>query len=203
MLLRMDAAADIIALYRRHARAWTAARGVVLHERGWMERFAAAAGDGAEVLDIGCGSGEPVARFLTGLGHGVTGIDSAPEMIAMFAGNFPHRPALVADMRTLALGKQFGGVLAWDSLFHLTGADQRGMFPVFAAHALPGAALMFTSGRQDGVALGELEGDVLFHASLAPDAYRALLAETGFEVLGHAVNDPTCGGRTVWLARKL
>lgn len=198
----MDAAADVIDLYRRHALAWTTARGAVLGERGWMERFVAATPAGAEVLDIGCGSGVPVARFLTACGLGVTGIDSAPEMIAMFARNFPDRPAAVADMRTLALGKRFGGILAWDSFFHLTGADQRGMFAVFAAHAAPGAALMFTSGPAEGVALGALEGDVLYHASLSPEAYRALLAEAGFAVLAHTANDPACGGRTVWLARR-
>lgn len=198
----MEAAEDVIALYRRHAQAWTAARGVTLYERAWMERFRAALTPGAAVLDLGCGSGEPVARFLSAAGHPVTGVDGAPEMIAMFRANFPDRPAFVADMRTLALGERFGGILAWDSFFHLTGADQRGMFAVFAAHAAPGTALMFTSGPEDGVALGVLEGETLYHASLSPDAYHALLAEAGFDVLAHAANDPACGGRTIWLARK-
>ena len=49
-------------------------------------------------------------------------------------------------MRSLALGRTFDGIVAWDSFFHLTWDDQRRIFPVFRAHAATGAALMFTSG---------------------------------------------------------
>ncbi|WP_407058002.1 class I SAM-dependent methyltransferase [Raoultella ornithinolytica] len=76
------------------------------------------------------------------------------------------------------------------------------MFARFAAHARPHAPLMFTSGTHDGEAIGRFEGDELYHASLAPEAYRRLLETHGFELLKHVVNDPCCGGRTVWLAVK-
>jgi len=192
---------DIIDLYRRHAVAWATARGDVLHERGWMEAFAGLMAPGASVLDIGCGSGVPVARFLVARGHDVTGIDSSPEMIALFRQNLPGMGSAVADMRMLDLGHRFGGVLAWDSFFHLTAEDQRGMFAVFGAHAAPGAPLMFTSGPGAGEALGVLEGDVLYHASLSGEDYRALLDGAGFDVVRHVPEDPACGGRTVWLAQ--
>ena len=42
----------------------------------------------------------------------------------------------------------------------------------------------------------------LYHASLASDEYRGLLRDNGFDVLQHVVEDPTCGQRTVWLARQ-
>ncbi len=75
------------------------------------------------------------------------------------------------------------------------------MFAVFAAHALPGAPLMFTSGPAHGEAVGDFEGEPLFHASLGPDEYRNLLAAHGFEVLAYMPEDPQCGWHTVWLAR--
>ena len=75
------------------------------------------------------------------------------------------------------------------------------MFPIFATHAAPGAALMFTSGPAAGEALGVFEGETLYHASLDPAEYRDLLAANGFTVVGHRPEDPDCGGRTVWLAR--
>ena len=76
------------------------------------------------------------------------------------------------------------------------------MFAVFARHSHPGSALMFTSGPGDGIAMGEFEGEPLFHASLAPETYRALLAEHGFTVLEMRAEDPQCAGHTVWLAHK-
>jgi hypothetical protein len=74
------------------------------------------------------------------------------------------------------------------------------MFDVFARHAAPGAALMFTSGAEHGEATGALEGDPVYHASLAPEEYRELLANHGFRVISYVEEDPDCGEHTVWLA---
>jgi hypothetical protein len=104
-------------------------------------------------------------------------------------------------MRQLALGSRFDGLVAWDSFFHLSPPDQRLMFAVFGAHAAPGAALMFTSGPSQGEAMGLLEGEPLYHASLDGQEYRALLEAKGFEVVAQRNEDPDCGGRAVWLAR--
>lgn len=202
-----EPADDIIALYRRHARTWAARRasGVPtdrpVMEEAWLDRFLAPLAPGASILDIGCGPGEPIARRLAERGHAVTGTDSSPEMIALFRERLPRASVHLADMRNLALGRRFDGLLAWDSFFHLGYDDQRAMFPVFRAHAAPGARLMFTSGPAHGTAIGVLEGEPLHHASLDAAEYRALLAAEGFAVVAHEVEDPTCGGHTVWLAQ--
>jgi SAM-dependent methyltransferase len=198
----MTAAERVVDLYRRHAGAWAAARGAKLAERAWIERFAAVLGPGATVLDIGCGSGQPIAACLAGWGHRVVGVDSSPEMIALFQACLPGEAAEVADMRSLSLGGRFGGLIAWDSLFHLAPDEQRLMFPVFRDHALPGAPLLFTSGPAPGEAIGTLQGEPLYHASRGPGEYRLLLGRHGFDVVAHAAEDPDCGGHTVWLARR-
>jgi hypothetical protein len=105
-------------------------------------------------------------------------------------------------MRTLALGTCFTGLIAWDSFFHLSPDDQRLMFPVFRAHATPGAGLLFTSGPRHGEGIGDVHGDPLYHASLAPDEYRSLLAANEFDVVSFVPEDPACGGHTIWLARR-
>lgn len=191
----------IIGLYHRHAHAWARERGNRLLETAWLERFRGLLPPAATVLDIGCGSGEPIARHLIEQGCGVTGVDSSPEMIALCAGHFPHRDWHVADMRTLSLGRTFNGILAWDSFFHLNPDDQRRMFRVFRSHAAPRAALMFTSGPSHGEAIGTYHGEPLYHASLDRAEYHALLGENGFEVVAHVVEDPNCGRHTIWLAQ--
>ncbi|WEO70096.1 class I SAM-dependent DNA methyltransferase [Rhizobium rhizogenes] len=197
-----DAAARIIDLYSRHADAWTSARGTVLRERAWIERFADTLRPGEAVLDIGCGSGEPIARFLAGRGHPITGVDGSPEMIALFRAHLPGEAAETVDMRSLKMNRRYGGLVAWDSFFHLTPHDQRMMFPIFRDHTEPGASLLFTSGPASGEALGTLGGEPLYHASLDPNEYRLLLSENDFEVVAHVVEDADCGGRTIWLAHQ-
>lgn len=192
---------QIIALYERHAHDFDADRGKSLFERDWLDRFRAAIGAGATVLDLGCGSGEPIAHYLIGWGHPVSGVDSSHTLIGLCAARFPEHDWSVGDMRRLDLGRRFGGIIAWDSFFHLTPDDQRAMFPIFSAHAEPGAALMFTSGPAAGEAIGSYRGETLYHASLDPADYERLLASHGFEVLDHVIEDAACGGRTVWLAK--
>ncbi len=76
------------------------------------------------------------------------------------------------------------------------------MFPLFARHAAPGALLLFTSGPQASVVVGEMHGHVLYHASLDSAEYENLLAANGFRVLLHRTEDPDCGRHTVWLAQR-
>src|SRR5271154_6000664 len=104
-------------------------------------------------------------------------------------------------MRTLSLKRVFPGILAWDSFFHLNHDDQRRMFPIFHAHAAPRAALMFTSGPAHGEAIGQIEGEPLYHASLDPTEYQQLLDSHRFDVVATVPEDPSCRGRTVWLAQ--
>lgn len=191
----------MVGLYQRHARAWAADRVKVPFERGWLDRFRDLLPAPATVLDIGCGCGEPIARYLIEQGCDVVGIDSAPEMIAMCRSRFSDDIWHVADMRSVALGRTFNGILAWDSFFHLSHDDQRLMFPLFRAHAAPGAALMFTSGPSHGEAIGSYRGEPLYHASLDAAEYRALLGSNGFDVVAHLVEDPDCNRHTGRLAQ--
>lgn len=198
----MNSAAErIISLYEEHAASWAARRGEELRlERAWFERFCSRLRSGAHVLDLGCGSGSPIAGALIGQGFQVTGVDAAPSLIGFARARLPGATWIVTDMRSLALTTRFDGIIAWHSLFHLTGGDQRSLFRVMAQHAAPGAPLMFTSGPTHGESIGRFHGEPLYHASLSPAEYRSLLTEHGFEVRECVQNDPDCGGATVWLA---
>ena len=78
-----------IGIYRRHAAAFDRQRPRVLSERGWLDRFLALLPDGASVLDLGCGMGEPIARYLIARGCRVTGVDTSQPMLALCRTRFP------------------------------------------------------------------------------------------------------------------
>jgi len=167
-----------------------------------MDRLTALLQPGASILDIGCGSGQPIARHLIERGYNVTGIDSSQPLIEKCRARFPRNEWIVADMRTLALNRTFDAIIAWDSFFHLSYEHQRAMFPIFRQHSNPGAPLLFTTGPDHGVAMGSYQGESLYHASLSPVEYRELLDAHGFTVIEYKAEDPDCGRHTVWLARR-
>ncbi|UXT48305.1 class I SAM-dependent methyltransferase [Agrobacterium tumefaciens] len=198
-----NASRDVIGLYTEHGADFDKERGRSLAEKSWLDRFASLLPGGGSILDIGCGSGEPIAGYFITSGYDVTGIDASLPLIELCRNRFPENLWAVADMRELALGRRFDGLIAWHSFFHLKPEDQRLMFGIFRQHANDGAALMFTAGPGQGEAIGTFQGKPLYHASLARDDYESLLAAHGFRLLDHIINDPQCGGATVYLARRV
>ncbi|OTG76062.1 SAM-dependent methyltransferase [Acinetobacter sp. ANC 4169] len=195
-------AKNIIKIYKKHARAWTELRGQFLYEKAWLNHFLSLIPEHAQILDLGCGSGKPVAAYLIEQGHTVVGVDSSDVMIEMAKHNFPEQHWIQADMRQIEVEQKFQGILAWDSFFHLTPDDQRKMLAQFSKLAETGTALMFTSGPSHGEVIGDMFGDALYHASLSPDEYQQLLKNHGFKVVKMIAEDPDCAGHTVWLAQK-
>lgn len=196
--------ADILAIYDREAADFQAARNKSLFEKSILDRMLGITPRNIaqrRLLDLGCGPGAPIATYLTERGLAVTGVDGAQNMVDLFAATLPNARALHADMRTLDLGETFDAILAWNSFFHLAPDAQRAMFPIFAAHAAPNAALMFTSGTSDGEVWGHAVKEQVYHASLDPEEYRALLIANGFKVISFRPEDPACQGHSIWLAR--
>ncbi|MES1202248.1 MAG: class I SAM-dependent methyltransferase [Pseudomonadota bacterium] len=201
----MTAADTIIELYERRAHDWDRDRGRALpgrppFEAPWLDRFLALQ-DRPDVLDVGCGSGDPIARYVLEKGAALVGIDASPSLIAICRGKFPAQDWIVADMRALDLGRAFTGILAWHSMIHLTPKDQAGMFPILRGHARPGTILMFTSGHSHGEVMGQWHGEPLYHGSLDVAEYETLLANNGFDLIRMWLNDPGCGHATVWVAQ--
>lgn len=195
-------AEGIIDLYSRRARDWDADRGRDLIEKAWLDAFLEGVPPAGDILDLGCGSGEAIARYLIEQGRAVTGVDAAPGLIDLCRDRFPQQTWIVADMRELDLGRAFDGVIAWHSAFHLTPEALRGMFAVYARHVRPGGVLMFTGGVVEGEVLGQWRGEPLYHGSLSTEGWRTGLEAADFEILRRVENDPDCGGANVWLARR-
>lgn len=195
-------AADTQAVYERNAARFDAARGKTLFEQPWLERFCGLLPERAPVLDVGCGSGDPISRYLIEMGYDVTGVDYAQAMVGLAAQRFPSAIWACHDMRTLALSRCFDGVIAWHSFFHLTPEEQAATLPRLVDHVAPGGALMLTVGPRAAETTGHVSGETVYHASLSEQDYRQLLAELGVTVMDFVRDDRACGGATVLLAQK-
>ena len=197
----VSAHTDVAAAYDRIAGWFDTTRTRALIERPYLEELVRTLAPGSSVLDLGCGTGEPILRFLVERGLAVSGVDASAAMIALARPRFPQARLLVGDMRGLVADERFDAVIAWHSLFHLPHADQRAMFASFAQLLNPHGILMFTSGSAHGETWSDNGGEMLYHASLDAAEYRALLARHGFHVLRHTPDDADCGGATVWVAQ--
>ena len=189
-------------VYERRAAAYDAQRSRALFEARWLARFAACLPAGGEVLDLGCGAGEPIARWFIAEGFALTGVDFSNAMLEIARSRWPDGDWRQADMRSLDLGKTFDGIVAWDSFFHLTPAEQTHTIGLMAQHLKPGGSLLLTVGPNAGEVSGTVGGDPVYHASLSPAGYATCLEENGMILTGFLSEDPETDRHSVLMACK-
>lgn len=170
--------------------------------QAWVERLIAPLLRGSAVLDLGCGGGEPIARFLIDRGFAVTGIDLAQSQIDLARVRFPRDRWLKADMRSVVLEDRFDAVVAWNSLTWLSHADQALMATRAAEWLKPGGRLLFNAEPDHDPTRADYRTGTPYRADLEAANYSAAITRRGLVEMAHIAEDPSCGGAGVWLARK-
>ena len=114
-------------------------------------QFAALLEKGCHVLDIGCGTGFPIDAYLSGQGFSVTGIDVSARMLEKARKlNLKNARFLLADAAEYFSDEQFGGVIAFDSLWHLSRNKQLEAYFRIGAMLKRGGYFLFTHGKERG-----------------------------------------------------
>src|SRR4051795_4042534 len=149
--------------------------------------------EGKSALDVGCGAGllaEPLAR----LGAKVTGIDAAPELIAVAREHAAAR-GLAIDYRAgdvQALDGQFDLVTSMEVIEHV--ADPAAFLNALAARLAPGGLMILSTPNATGwskllmITIGEGLGRIPkgthdFAKFVGPERMTQLLAEAGLKCL--------------------
>ena len=96
----------------------------------------------SNVLDVGCGTGTPVASTVAQQGHHITGIDIAPSMIELSRKAVPSGTFEVANMLEYRPKEPINVILSIFSLFTLSREDLEGsMSRKWAEWLVPGGLL--------------------------------------------------------------
>jgi SAM-dependent methyltransferase len=149
------------------------------------------------VLDLGCGSGEPVARILDVSGLRVWGVDASPTLVAAFRRHLPRGKVVCEPVEhSNFFGRRFDGIVAIGLMFLLTEAAQRALIPRIARALAPCGELLFTAPEQACSWQDVLTGRI--SRSLGAETYRAALAEAGLKLLPSMVDE---GGNHHYRAR--
>ena len=179
------------------------AHGHAFRQRRYVDLILEGLEPGARVLDVGCGTGRPVAEYLVARGFRVVGVDSSPKMLEIARRAVPGAEFLTGDMTEAEFGEGFAAAVVWDSLFHVPRARHAEVFRKLHAALRPAGRLLLSSGGDgDEGFTSEMYGQTFFYSGFAPEETLALLERAGFRVELCEVDDPSSRGHVAIVARK-
>lgn len=151
--------------------------------RSWASQFQI----GANVLDLGCGHGDPNMPILLDAGLRVSAVDASPSMLSALSARFPDvETACEPVEQSTFFGRQFQGVLAIGLVFLLPETAQRQLIRNVSEALRPGGRFLFSAPKEVG------DWDDLLtkrrSQSLGEDVYKSLLTEAGFDQI-ESLND--------------
>jgi SAM-dependent methyltransferase len=172
----------------------------------WLDELGSRLPAAASVLDLGCGSGLPVARDLTAAGCQVTGVDISEVQIRRARELVPAAEFLRADIASVAFEPEtFDAVVSFFALIHLPLDDQLLLLSRIAGWLRPGGLLVATTGYWAWTGYEEnwLDGGARMWWSQADVAtYRSWMAQAGLVVEREEFAPEDDGGHALFWASR-
>jgi SAM-dependent methyltransferase len=142
--------------------------------------------EGAELLDLGCGSGELLTRRLSERFR-VTGVELSSRMVELARRNVPGATFVRADMASVEFPpERFDGVCAFYSLTHLPPGELPALLRKVATWLKPGG--LFVASMSSGEDPGSVEDDwvggaPMYFAGHAAEKNEELVEDAGLRVV--------------------
>jgi SAM-dependent methyltransferase len=182
---------------------WSSARNLSsFREKRYVDLFLASLPGGGRVVDLGCGTGKPIAEYLLSRGCRVVGIDASLEMLRIARAHCPAAEFVQAEIESLDLRDEHDGIVAWDSIFHVPKACHASVFRLLWRWLKPGSPLLLSLGGSDDEFVDIMFEVEFFYSSHAPAVSLALLKEAGFAIELAEIDDPSSRGHLAILCRK-
>ncbi|KQX50601.1 MULTISPECIES: class I SAM-dependent methyltransferase [unclassified Streptomyces] len=156
-----------------------------------IEWLTARLGAGAKVLDVGSGTGRPVAELLVRAGCEVTGIDVSGEMVALAGAQVPGAAFEQCDVRAFdAPEGHFDAVCAFFPLLMMSRAEAAESLKRMAGWLAPGGFLVTATVPADveDVEIVWMENKVRVSSFSAEEYLRLQREDCGLDVLHHTVS---------------
>lgn len=174
--------------------------------REWLTELDQRIPSAARVLDLGCGSGIPVARMLAATGRQVVGVDISDTQIARARRLVPAAEFLRADATAIDWKPQsFDAVICLYTLIHIPLDQQFPLLAEIAGWLRPRGILLVTTGHHawtghDGNWLGS--GRTMWWSHTDAATYRSWLTEAGLDILHEEFVPEGDNGHALFWARK-
>jgi cyclopropane fatty-acyl-phospholipid synthase-like methyltransferase len=170
----------------------------------YLQRFIRELPKGAEILDLGCGDGVPVAEILIKKNFLVTGLDISEVQIQRAIRNCPRGSFQVKDMSSLEEGEyQVDAVVAYYSIFHLPRKTHLSFLKKINSFLPVSGKIIITMGDKDFEGFHDFYGVQMWSSHYGLEKNKELVREAGFEILFEDVDKRANEKHQIIIAEKL
>jgi cyclopropane fatty-acyl-phospholipid synthase-like methyltransferase len=160
--------------------------------------------ESADVLELGCGAGEPVTRRLAER-HRVMAVDVSAAQLELAAQNAPGAQLILADMADVSFAPgSFDAVASFYALTHVPRERHADLIARIVSWLRPRGLVLLTMGSSDnpGAIDPDWLGTPMYFSHFDAPTNRALVQRSGVrlisaEVVDEAERDP--GARFLWV----
>ena len=152
-------------------------------EREYIDAMLEGLPQAAHILDLGCGTGRPIAEYIMSNGHRVTGVDQSEGQLDIARTRYPDATWITSAIESFTTTERFNVIVCWDALFHIDRAHHEKLFARFVEMLLPGGRLMITVGGSQHPAFTDtMHGETFYYDSHPPEKVREILDAIGFDL---------------------
>jgi ubiquinone/menaquinone biosynthesis C-methylase UbiE len=148
---------------------------------------------GSKILDIGCGAGVPIDKFLIKNGFDVTGIDISPKQIKLAQKNNPKGKFLVKDMSAIDFPKNsFNAIISFYAIFHINREEHQKLFNKLFSILKPNGYLLVTMGYEEWEGTEDFHKVKMFWSHYGVEKNLEIIKNSGFKIIHNEID--TSGG---------
>lgn len=170
----------------------------------YLERLLTLLKPSSTILDIGCGSGEPIDKYLIERGLRVVGVDISEKQVELAKKNISKAIFEVKDMSELRYGEyQVDAVISFYAIFHIPRDKHQELFKKINSFLPTGGYILVTMGVSEWEGLeDDFHGTKMWWSHYGSEKNRDLIENAGFEIILDEID--TSGGEKhqVIVARK-
>ncbi len=163
-----------------------------------------------KILDVGCGSGKPIAEYLLSRGFDVYGVDISERQLHYAQQIISKERLWQGDIRTWQIPLKFDGIICWFALFHVHADEHATILKKFYDCLNPQGIILMTmadtAGPQGDYQIVDdqsiksiMFGQEFYYSGHSVSENLKLIKAAGFQIIDEYCDQP---GNQVILAQK-
>ena len=189
--------------YNKAAEAYLQGRDQFKNDR-YLERLTPLLEPEATILDLGCGPGRPIDRYLVDRGFQVIGLDVSEKQIELARANVPEGAFAVKDIGRLRAGEyRVDAVVSFYTIFHLPRGSHARLFRTIGTFLPKGGFILVTMGSSEWEGQeSDFHGVTMWWSHYGPEKNSTIIRNAGFRIILDEIDESGGERHQVVLAQK-